>query len=342
MKIIPGNAQHIGTRKEQQDDFGFSDINNARFISHGGVIAVLTDGMGGLKMGREASRTAVRTMRKAYEAKSPEETIPGALDRSLHLANKAVFEMAQEAGLEEDVGTTLVAAVVHREALYWISVGDSRIYLFRKGQLTRLTFDHVYARELDKEVARGNISRQEAESDPDRDALTSYLGSPEIKEIDRNVSEFLLEPGDRILLCSDGLHRALPEKEMAQMLGGQPQDDAESLVKNALSKKLPHQDNLTVAILAYSPENSMSCLMPDKNTFSISSGFVKKIVIPGLILILIGLAFIIYKSSITDVIKDAEKIPMQSAPVSDEKQKKTHDELNKTLPGSPPTLNDEL
>ena len=338
MRIIPGNAQNIGTRKEQQDDFGFSDIDNAKFISHGGVIAVLTDGMGGLEMGREASRTAVRAMRNAYEAKSPEESIPRALDRALHLANKAVFEMAQKAGLEEDVGTTLVAAVVHQDALHWISVGDSRIYLFRKGQLTRLTTDHVYARELDKEIVSGNISRQEAESNPDRDALTSYLGSPEIKEIDRNVNEFLLEPGDRILLCSDGLYRALSEQEMAQILGGHPQDDAESLVRNALSKKLPHQDNLTIAILACDPEDSISCLTLDKNTFCLSSGFAKKIIISGLILIgliLIGLAFITYKSKTTDVIKDTKKIPVQSAPVLDEKQQKQQEmpgELNKTLP----------
>lgn len=338
MKIIPGNAQDIGTRKQQQDDFGFSDFDDAEFISHGGVIAVLTDGMGGLEMGREASRTAVRAMRMEYEAKSPKETIPAALDRALHLANKAVFEMAEKAGLEEDVGTTLVAVVVHQEALHWISVGDSRIYLFRKGQLTRLTTDHIYARELDKEVVRGNISRQEAENNPDRDALTSYLGSSEIKEIDRNVNEFLLEAGDRILLCSDGLYRSLSEKEIVGMVRGHPQDDAESLVQNALSKKLPHQDNLTIAILAYSPEESISCLSPDKNRFSISSGFVKKIVIPGLILIgliLIGLAFLTYKSKPTEVIKDAEKIPVQSAPVLDEKQQKQQEipgKLNKTLP----------
>ncbi len=340
MKIIPGNAQHIGTRKQQQDDFGFSDIDNAEFISHGGVIAVLTDGMGGLEMGREASRTAVRAMRNAYEAKSPKETISGALDRALHLANKAVFEMAEKAGLEEDVGTTLVAAVVHQEALHWVSVGDSRIYLFRKGQLTRLTSDHVYARKLAKEAAMGNISREEAENDPDRDALTSYLGLSEMPEIDRNVNGFSLEPEDRILLCSDGLYRALPEKEIARMLGGHPQDDAESLVRNSLSKKHPHQDNLTIAILAYSPEDSISCLTPDKNRFSLSSGFVKKIVIPGLLLIgllLIGLAFLTDKSKTTEVIKDTEKIPVQSAPVLDEKQQKQHQqempgELNKTLP----------
>ena len=138
MKIIPGNAQHIGTRKEQQDDFGLSDVEDELFLAHGGVFAVLADGMGGHKMGAQASRTAVRVMRQSYENKAPEESVPDALERSLHRANQAVLDMARENDLADDVGTTLVAIVVHDGLLHWISVGDSHLYLFRDGGITQL------------------------------------------------------------------------------------------------------------------------------------------------------------------------------------------------------------
>ena len=127
MKIIQGNAQHIGNRRDQQDDFGFSDMEDAEFTAHGGVIAVLADGMGGMAMGKEAGRTGVRTMLKTYGAKLPEETISQALKRALLRANQAVFDMADAQGLAEDAGATLIAAVIYQEMLCWISVGDSRI-----------------------------------------------------------------------------------------------------------------------------------------------------------------------------------------------------------------------
>ena len=79
MLIIPGNAQNIGSRKEQQDDFGFSDIANNNMISHAGVLALLTDGMGGLSLGREAGQLAKITMLREYEKKSADESIPQAL-----------------------------------------------------------------------------------------------------------------------------------------------------------------------------------------------------------------------------------------------------------------------
>lgn len=250
MKVVPGNAQHIGSRETQQDDFGFTDLDDRDFTAHAGVLAVLTDGMGGLAMGAEASRLAKRTMLDEYQAKAAKEAVPQALERALRAANNAVFQIARKAGLEGDVGTTMVAAVVRGADLYWVSVGDSRIYLCRDGQLTQLTTDHVYSRQLAGEVAKGRMSKEEAAGHPDRDALTSFLGLEEIEEIDRNVRSFPLQPGDRILLCSDGLYRALSAEEIAERLADDPQNAAESLVERAVSKERRYQDNLTVAILA--------------------------------------------------------------------------------------------
>jgi protein phosphatase len=256
MLIIPGNAQNIGSRKEQQDDFGFSDIANNNMISHAGVLALLTDGMGGLSLGREAGQLAKITMLREYEKKSADESIPQALERSLTAANMAVLHLAQEAGLEEEIGTTLVAAVIKNHELFWISVGDSRLYLLRDGRLHQLNADHNYAQRLTQMVMAGTISQEDAENHIDRKALTSYLGLEQLTEVDQNTSPFPLESEDRILLCSDGLYGTLSEEEIAKLLLKAPQEAADDLVNRALAKKKPNQDNVTVAILALEDEKA--------------------------------------------------------------------------------------
>jgi len=254
MRIIPGNAQHIGSRKEQQDDFGFSDIDDPTFVSHGGVLALLTDGMGGLSKGREASLIAKNSMLSQYEKKSIAESMPEALNRSLIAANSAVLEMARLNGMEGEVGTTLVAAAIKEKELYWVSVGDSRIYLWRDGKMTQLTMDHDFGLHLSREVMKGNISPEEAENHPERDALVSYLGLQELTEIDRNKEPFILEDGDRILLCSDGLYNAISEKVISQLISGHPQNAAEALIEAVIAQGKNNQDNVTVAILGCEPD----------------------------------------------------------------------------------------
>jgi serine/threonine protein phosphatase PrpC len=255
MKVVPGNAQHIGTRAEQQDDFGFSRLDHRDFIAHGGVLAAVTDGMGGMAMGQEASRVAKEALLRAYMAKQPQESIPRALERALRAANEAVLALAQQAGATVGaLGTTLVAAVVKDHELYWVSVGDSRLYLFRRGSLTPLTEDHDYGKKLEKLVAAGKMGSEEAQSHPQRRALTSYLGLPQLTDVDHNLRPLALAEGDRVLLCSDGLYRTLSEEEVAAVLPREPQAAATALVEQILDKGRPRQDNVTVAILACDPD----------------------------------------------------------------------------------------
>lgn len=257
MRIVPGNAQHVGTRSEQQDDFGFSRLKNKRFVAHGGIMATLADGMGGMAMGGEAGRLAKDTMLQAYQAKPPQESIHQALQRALAEANQAVVALSKQEGRKGDIGTTLVATVIHCQNLYWVSVGDSRIYLYRHGCLTQLTEDHDYGLELAELVGAGKMTLTEAKSYPERErgALTSYMGQAQLAQVDRNLRSFPLEIGDRILLCSDGLFSSLSKEELAAPLGGDPQEAAEALVALALGKNKSSQDNVTVAILACDPES---------------------------------------------------------------------------------------
>lgn len=356
MRIVPGNAQHLGSRPEQQDDFGFSDTADLDFISHGGVLALVTDGMGGLAQGREASLSAKQTMLRQYEEKSRAETIPQALIKALDAANASVVEMAQQAGMEGQIGTTLAAAVIKNDELYWISVGDSRIYLYRKGELTQLTTDHDYANHLVREVEIGNISPEAAATHPQRHALTSHLGLRYLREIDRNEDPINLEPGDRILLCSDGLYRTLPEEEIAQLLKQDPQHAADDLIELTLTQEKRSQDNVTVAILACEPEIRPDIFIPPPNffppkTYTVSKTYAKsKTYAIFITIVLFGIVGAFYlgkylalskppeKAAIIDL-KSGSYFDFQGPPVVqgeqqllDQKPPKTEDNLSQEAP----------
>lgn len=248
MNVKAGNAQHIGAREQQEDAFGFSDPSDKAFVCHGGFLGVVADGMGGLTQGGAASTTAVRSFLASYQAKTPKESVADALLKSLLEANRIVHEKAESAS-SGDAGTTLAAAVVLNEELYWISVGDSRIYWLHNNELTRLTADHIYSTKLNRDVAEGKISRSEAQNHPERASLTSYLGHLEPTLVDRNLRPLFLHDNDCVILCSDGFYRGLNDGEIADSFHGNPQHACDTLVQLVLEKDRKHQDNLTVIAL---------------------------------------------------------------------------------------------
>ena len=187
MRLAAGNAQHAGSREEQQDAFGFSDLSDRELVENAGVAAVVADGMGGLADGDLASKVAVRVFLNSYASKDPAETIPDALLRAIQQANHAVTNLSRETRAGNSLGTTLAAMVMHEDWLYWISAGDSRVYLYRDGRVTRLTSDHNYAADLEEDVIKGTITREEALHHPDRAALTSYLGCETLPNVDRSI-----------------------------------------------------------------------------------------------------------------------------------------------------------
>jgi len=257
MGFAAGNAQHIGARPQQQDAFGFSDPSDRAFVSHGGFLGVVADGVGGLTHGSEASQSAVGTFLQAYHLKSPKESIPDALARSLREANAAVLRVASDPSAE-GAGTTLVAAVLHDQSLYWIAAGDSRIYLLHGSRLTRITSDHTYARQLDEQAAQGLISRAEAQNNSERGSLTSYLGQSEPKEVDRNTRPLGLQPDDCVILCSDGFYRALDELEIVEAFRSDLPRACDLAVRQVIAKQRKQQDNLTVIALKQSSRNGKS------------------------------------------------------------------------------------
>jgi serine/threonine protein phosphatase PrpC len=252
MSFLPGNAQHIGARSSQQDSFGFGDPEDELFLAHGGFVAVVCDGMGGMDHGDLASRIAVRAFLEGYHRKTPAESIPEALERSVREANERVVEMAHEMGAAESVGTTLVAAVLvdhpgtRKKAMYFISVGDSGLFHVSEGQIQTVNRPHIFANLLESAVSRGAMTKEQARAHPERESLTSFIGVEVLEEIDRNLDPWPMSDGDSILLASDGLFKTLSSEEIVETLQGHPQDWPEALVARTLAQKYEFQDNVTV------------------------------------------------------------------------------------------------
>jgi len=247
VKVVPGNYRHQGDRQSQQDAFGFGRLDDATFIRHGGVLLVVCDGMGGLANGALASRAAVDAILSAYGGKTPDETIPAALERAVDEAQRAVAGISTEA---EPTGTTVVAGVLHGGRLYGASLGDSRLYLCRPGQPARqLTVDDNVESLLARRGAAEADGLTEADlKDVDGGALTAYLGAPRPAK-PKLISESV-RPGDRILACSDGVYRDLGDKELAELsCGPDPMKAAVALVDTVIGLKRPHQDNATALIV---------------------------------------------------------------------------------------------
>lgn len=125
MKVTPGNAQDIGTRESQQDSFALSDPNDGTFRRHGGLFALIANGMGGLKQREASRRITTRAFLAAYDAKAPDESIPKTLERATRAANRATYKLGKKGEHPGEIGITLAAIVLYHKSPYGIAVGDS-------------------------------------------------------------------------------------------------------------------------------------------------------------------------------------------------------------------------
>ena len=218
----------------------------------GGLIAVLADGMGGHAGGAVASGVATASFLEGYLA--AEGDAEARLAEALGRANAAIRGEAATKPALCGMGCTLVgvafAAAGSDWGIDWISVGDSPLYLVRRGATMRLNEDHSLAPEIDRLAELGRISWAVARADPSRHVLRSALTGTAIEMIDRPRARLSLEPGDTVILASDGIH-SIPEVDIARIAtaAASPAAAAEALLTAVAAADDPHQDNTTVVVV---------------------------------------------------------------------------------------------
>jgi len=252
IEIDAASALSLGARARQEDALATSFAQGADF-----GFAVLSDGMGGHAAGDVASRIIVGeifaelTMRIADPGYSKTD-IPKLLQKAAKVANHCIRARVEAVPESAGMGGTVIVLVVLAERLYWLSIGDSPLFLFRDGRLTRLNDDHSLAPQIDLMVKEGQIDPEMGRTHPQRNCLTSALFGEAIAAIDCPDRPFLLQGGDLVLAASDGL-QFLPDEKIETVLS-RAKAKHSAWIANALMSGVtalddPEQDNISVVVL---------------------------------------------------------------------------------------------
>lgn len=222
-----------------------------------GCLAIVADGMGGHTSGEVASSIAIDTISEAYykKVKDPIKALQSASSK----ANNLIWQTAKSDEKLKGMGTTCTAVAITGDKLNILHIGDSRAYLYKKGELIQLSDDHTYVQEL---IKSGEITPDEARNHPDNNILTKSLGTAKDRKCDVFLSQHAFEPSDKLLLCSDGLYEYFSEEELSQYLS---QPDLK-LIAEELKEIVLDQgahDNFSI-LLVESREESKSKSIPTR------------------------------------------------------------------------------
>jgi len=217
---------------------------------------IVADGMGGHSSGEVASSIAVKIvaehLHRIIGEKKP--SVIGEIDRkyslktnymvhAIKLANQSIIEASRRYPKDYGMGTTIAACLIDKHSVSIAHVGDSRVYLCRDGNLQQLTTDHSL---VEEQARKGLISKKQAEESHLKNILTRALGVDEKVEVD--VDEILIQDGDYLLLCSDGLSRMVKNEEMRESIikNEEPRKICEDLIIKA--NNAGGKDNITVIV----------------------------------------------------------------------------------------------
>lgn len=245
-RIHVNKSSYIGERTIQQDSCAITD---ASVSAQTGMLAVLSDGIGGMQHGERFSQLAVETMMKSFEASGGNEDLCARLVQAYGSAREAAKQICGDP--EDPIGGATVAAVAIRKGrCAFLSVGDSRIYLMRGGELILLNREQTLGVALDEYAALGYISAQDAEGNTRRKSLTNHLCEPRDKPPDMCAEPFQLRIGDRLAIMSDGMFSALSDEEILEVMRAPAREISSSMINRVKRKALPRQDNSSVIAIA--------------------------------------------------------------------------------------------
>src|SRR5438105_6662592 len=214
------------------------------------TLAIVADGMGGQAAGEIASKRAIevvpRELRKNLTAGADDELCAGLIKKAIVQANDEIIAMGSLDRDLKNMGTTIVMALWRRGPQLFISgLGDSRAYLVRDNNIEQLTIDHSLAQAL---VENKTISPAEAKEHRFRNVLWKYLGSKEVGE-GPDVRSIEIQPGDKFLLCTDGLYGPIPDAQLLSFIQEHPdvQECADGLGQLALDQG--SRDNVSCVVI---------------------------------------------------------------------------------------------
>ncbi len=231
MKVVVGAASDVGRARERNED---------SYLAMPPVY-IVADGMGGHRGGNVASSLAMQVMSGLTNGGTSQM-----LPEQVRQANHAILERARGDRDLQGMGTTITATYVDDGTVHLAQVGDSRAYLLRAGQFQQITTDHTLVHEM---VKRQQITAEEAEHHPQRSILTRALGVDEPVEVD--VFDIPAQVGDRMLLCSDGLHSMVDDSVIQQILQSEPTPQAAADQLVTLANQAGGLDNITVIVLEF-------------------------------------------------------------------------------------------
>ncbi|HVN15721.1 MAG TPA: PP2C family serine/threonine-protein phosphatase [Anaerolineales bacterium] len=247
------------TGKNNEDRYAVSSFNPSTDDSRPIVFAVVSDGIGGHRAGEVAAELAVNYISQGVAESNGRKPLR-IIENAIHDASQAIAAHSATKSEQEGMGATCACVWVAERKLYIAHVGDSRIYLIRKNQIRRLTEDHTWVQEA---IRKGVISVEQARDHPNVHVIRRYLGSVHLPEVDFRLfledneddNEALenqgldLEPGDVLLLCTDGLTDLVWDDEILHTLQAKPnlKDAADMLIETA-NQRGGH-DNITVILL---------------------------------------------------------------------------------------------
>jgi len=248
---------HTGLQRRANEDSAYASP----------PLFVVADGMGGAQAGEVASQIAIEAFQQGLDGGGSSEE---QLAQRIQEANRQIYERSRTESGREGMGTTLTAALLDDAGLAIGHVGDSRAYLFRDGELSRLTRDHSLVDEL---VRRGELTEAEAAEHPQRSIITRALG-PE-PDVTPDTSTYPVRAGDVLLLCSDGLTSMISEETMTEVLRGATSLDeaARALIERA--NAAGGRDNITVVLFRLEEVAGADGALADKEATTIARPDVK-------------------------------------------------------------------
>lgn len=243
-RIAFGSISNRGARDYQEDSFGFSSFEEEAVKNHG-FSAVVADGMGGLSGGDRISAYVVSEMLEMQKRRNAAAPVHVYLAQALQRINDSVLASGIKGG------STAAAVTCLPDGVYWCTVGDSRVYLFRGGRLIALNEDSDYMNILVERVIAGQITFEEAGGDSKKDALARYVGYKGGVFPDGNSKPFVPRKNDKLLLCSDGVYNALTPSELMESLRLEASEAARDIENRVLAKHYSNQDNFTAVVLGF-------------------------------------------------------------------------------------------